>query len=69
MRTLNLAIEPAKIVIFKGIIESYDNLATLRTEDPRLHHLRLWLDEAAEPDVAALLASLASEFSLRILGS
>ena len=32
-----LAIEPAAIARFKAIVESYDNLATMRTEDPRHH--------------------------------
>ena len=32
-----IAMVPEQIVLFKSIVESYDNLATLRTEDPTLH--------------------------------
>jgi len=35
MCTLVFELPPREIVNFKAIIESYDNLATLRTEDPR----------------------------------
>jgi len=37
-----IAIPPGQIVLFKSIVESYDNLATLRTEDPVRHHLRIY---------------------------
>jgi len=36
-----IAMAPEQIVLFKSIVESYDNIATLRTEDPQLHHLRI----------------------------
>jgi hypothetical protein len=41
MRSVLVSIEPGRIALFKAIIESYDNLATLRTEDPARHHVRL----------------------------
>ncbi len=64
MKSVTLAIAPAQIALFKAIIESYDNLATLRTEDPLRHHLRLWFDPALEGEVNRLLDSLAPEFSI-----
>jgi hypothetical protein len=63
-----LAIEPAGIARFKAIVESYDNLATLRTEDPQRHHLRLYVDAGSENEIDALLDSLAEEFSIRRIG-
>ena len=68
MKSLLIAAEPAKIALLKAIIESYDNLATLRTEDPRRHHLKLWFDPALEDDLNRILDSLAPEISIRRLG-
>lgn len=68
MKSIVIAVEPAKIALFKAIIESYDNLATLRTEDPRRHHLKLWFDPALEDEVNRMLDSLAPEMSIRRLG-
>jgi len=42
-------------VHFKAIIESYDNLATLRTEDPRRHRLKLYFAPEMADEVNALL--------------
>jgi hypothetical protein len=64
-----LAMPPAGIARFKAIIESYDNLATLRTEDPRHHYLRLYFDPAAAAEVNALLDSLSAAFSIRRVGA
>ena len=63
-----LAMPPAGIARFKAIIESYDNLATLRTEDPRHHYLRLYFDPASAAGVNALLDSLSAAFSIRRIG-
>jgi Domain of unknown function (DUF4911) len=63
-----LAIAPAGIARFKAIIESYDNLATLRTEDPRHHYLRLYFDAASAAEVDALLDTLSAPFSIRRIG-
>jgi Domain of unknown function (DUF4911) len=60
-----LAMPPAGIARFKAIIESYDNLATLRTEDPRHHYLRLYFDPASAAELDALLDSLSADFSIR----
>lgn len=60
-----LAIAPAGIARFKAIVESYDNLATMRTEDPRHHYVRVYFDPAAAAEVDALLDSLSAAFSLR----
>jgi hypothetical protein len=65
LKTIRFAIEPAKIAMFKAIVESYDNLATLRTEDPRQHHLKLYFSDDMESEVRALLDSLRERFSLR----
>jgi hypothetical protein len=67
LKTIRFAIEPAKIALFKAIVESYDNLATLRTDDPKQHHLRLYFASDAEADVRALLDSLRERFAIREL--
>ena len=68
-QSLLLAIAPAGIARFKAIIESYDNLATLRTEDPRRHYLRLYFDAASAAEVNALLDSLSADLSIRRIGT
>ena len=65
LKTIRFAIEPPKIALFKAIFESYDNLATLRTDDPKQHHLMLYFSADAETDVRALLESLRERFSIR----
>ncbi len=62
-----IAIPPSEIVRFKSIVESYDNLATLRTEDPRTHRLRIYFAPEARGEVEALLASLTERFQIRRL--
>jgi hypothetical protein len=62
MSTMLLAIPRAQIALFKAIIESYDNLATVRTEDPRRHHLRLYFAPESRDTVEGLIDSLAAEF-------
>jgi hypothetical protein len=62
-----IAIPPGEIVMFKSIVESYDNLATLRTEDPRTHRLRIYFAPEARAEVEALLESLAERFQIRRL--
>jgi hypothetical protein len=64
-----LAMPSARIARFKAIIESYDNMATLRTEDPRHHYLRLYFDSASAAEVNELLDSLSPAFSIRRIGS
>ena len=65
LKTIRFAIEPAKIALFNAIVESYDNLATLRTDDPKQHHLKLYFSDDMEADVRALLESLRDRFSIR----
>lgn len=65
MDSIAFGLPPSEIVRFKAIIESYDNLATLRTEDPPRHHLRLYFSPECADEVEALLASLADTFSIR----
>ena len=67
MGTITFALAPAQIAAFKAIVESYDNLATLRTEDPRRHHLKLYFAPAAAVEVEGLMDSLAPAFSIRRL--
>ncbi len=62
-----IVIPPNEIVMFKSIVESYDNLATLRTEDPRTHQLRIYFAPEARAEVEALLDSLTERFQLRRL--
>ncbi len=63
-----IAIPPEQIVLFKSIVESYDNIATLRTEDPTQHHLRIYFSADSRNEVEAILESLAAQFSIRRLG-
>jgi len=65
MSTITLAIPPERIALFKAIIESYDNLATLRTEDPRQHHLKLYFAPELADVVEAWLDSLQADFAIR----
>ena len=65
MASMLIWIPPAQIALFKALIESYDNLATLRTEDPRQHHLRLYFAAASSADFYALIDALSPQFSLR----
>ena len=65
LKSIRFAIEPPQIALFKAIVESYDNLATLRTEDPKLHHLKLYFSAEMEGEVRALLDSLRERFSIR----
>lgn len=69
MKSWTLGVAPADIAYFKAAIESYDNLATLRTEDPARHHLRLWFACELEEEVGELVASLAKTLKVRIIGS
>jgi len=69
MATITLAMPPERIALFKAIVESYDNLATLRTEDPRQHHLKLYFAPESLAEVEALLDSLEAEFAIRRLAS
>jgi uncharacterized protein DUF4911 len=63
--TLVLEMPPERIALFKAIIESYDNLATLRTEDPRRHRLKLYFaPQCAEP-INRLIDSMADELSIK----
>ncbi len=67
MNTIILAIPPERIALFKAIIESYDNLATLRTEDPRQHYLKLYFAPEMTGEIEALLDSLQADFAIRRL--
>jgi hypothetical protein len=67
MKTMVLDVEPAAIAFLKAVVESYDNLATLRTQDPRHHLLKLWFDPAVEDEVSALIDSLAPRLGIRRL--
>jgi len=67
MATMLIRIPPERIALFKALIESYDNLATLRTEDPAQHHLRLYFAPESVADFTALIDALATQFSIRRL--
>ena len=62
-----IAIPPEQIVLFKSIVESYDNLATLRTEDPVRHHLRIYFSADTRDEVEAMMASLSQQFQIERL--
>lgn len=59
-----IAIPPEQILLFKSIVESYDNIATLRTEDPARHRLRIYFSRDSRAEVEALMASLAGQFKI-----
>ena len=63
-----IAIPPEQIVLFKSIVESYDNLATLRTEDPARHHLRIYFSADSREEVEAMMTSLATQFEIHRIG-
>jgi hypothetical protein len=65
MATILIRIPPALIALFKALIESYDNLATMRTEDPAQHHLRLYFAPESSADFNALIDALTVQFSIR----
>ncbi len=64
LKSALIAIPPAQIVLFKSIVESYDNLATMRTEDPRRHHVRIYFAADQADEVERLLAALAGRFEI-----
>ncbi|HVA77195.1 MAG TPA: DUF4911 domain-containing protein [Candidatus Binataceae bacterium] len=68
LRSILIAIAPEQIALFKSIVESYDNLATLRTEDPARHYMRIYFGEDQAADVEQLLESLGAQFSIRVVG-
>ncbi len=68
-RSLILEVAKPDIAFFKAIIESYDNLATLRTDDPILGHLKLWFAPEFESYVNELLAWLAPKISIRVVSA
>ena len=55
-----LEVQPKYIAMLKAVIESYDNLATIRTADPVRHHLKLWFSPEHQGDIEELLEELAS---------
>jgi hypothetical protein len=63
-----IAIPPEQIVLFKSIVESYDNLATLRTEDPARHHLRIYFSADSREQVEAMMTSLSAQFTIQRIG-
>ncbi len=63
-----IAIPPEQIVLFKSIVESYDNLATLRTEDPARHYLRIYFSADSRDEVEAMMASLSAQFEIERIG-
>jgi uncharacterized protein DUF4911 len=65
MATVLIWMPPERIALFKALIESYDNLATLRTEDPAQHHLRLYFAPESAADFHALIDALTAQFSIR----
>jgi hypothetical protein len=69
MTSIAIEIPPAQIAYFKAVIESYDNLATLRTEDRARHRLRLWFDQRSRAEIDGLLSELRALFPIRIIAA
>lgn len=67
MSTITLVMPPERIALFKAIIESYDNLATLRTEDPRRHYLKLYFAPEMAGEIKTLLDTLQVAFAIQRL--
>jgi len=63
-----IAMPPQQIVLFKSIVESYDNIATLRTEDSVRHHLRIYFAADSRDEIEALIASLSAQFQIERFG-
>lgn len=63
-----IAIPPGQVVFFKSIVESYDNLTTIRTEDPRQSLMRLYFSPDSRDEVEAMLTSLSRTFSIHPVG-
>lgn len=68
IESMLIAMPPEQIVLFKSIVESYDNIATLRTEDPVRHHLRIYFSADTRDEVEALMVSLSAQFQIERLG-
>jgi hypothetical protein len=60
-----MEVQPEHIAMLKAVVESYDNLATLRTADPVHHHLKLWFSPEHQSDIEAILAELAPICTMR----
>jgi len=60
-----LEVQPEHIAMLKAVLESYDNLVTLRTADPVRHHLKLWYSAQHKADVDAVLAELSLTCPMR----
>jgi Domain of unknown function (DUF4911) len=67
LESMLIAIPPGQIVLFKSIVESYDNVATLRTEDPVRHRLRIYFSADSRDEIEALMASLSVQFEIERL--
>ncbi len=59
-----VSVRREQIVVFKSIVESHDNLATLRTEDAHRNILRIYFAPELEDDVEAMLAGLPEQLEL-----
>jgi len=68
LESMLIAMPPEQIVLFKSIVESYDNIATLRTEDPVRHHLRIYFSSDSRDEIEALIASLSAQFQIERFG-
>ena len=62
--SLLVSVRREQIVVFKSIVESHDNLATLRTEDSHRNILRIYFAPELEDEVEAMLAGLPKELEL-----
>lgn len=57
-------VDPGKVHYVKFILEAYDGLAVLSTEDPGSGLIRLATPPGREPEVRALFEALGREFFL-----
>ena len=64
LKTIRFDMPPEKIALFKAIVESHDNLVTLRTENPQTHRLCIYFDADSGADVLAVFESLIEPFAI-----
>ena len=64
LSTITFDMPPEKIALFKAIVESYDNLVTLRTENRQTHRLCIYFDADARDEVLGLFNQLIDPFAI-----
>lgn len=61
---IRLTINPRRIAHLKFVLESYDGLALLKTEDPTAGRVIMYAGRGAEEELAALLDSMKDDLGI-----